>query len=172
MDRQYIESTQASQQARSNGAGWLRDLIAAPFIYGMVIPIALLDLSLGIYQHICFRAWRIPQVRRADYFQTVRYKLRDASLLDRLNCIYCEYANGVFAYAREVVGRTEQYWCPVRNAARKDPHTCYADFVHPEEMTDFITSRAATRSSLCESCSAETRACTPFMDVSQTGGTL
>jgi hypothetical protein len=28
------------------------------------------------------------------------------------------YANGVFAYVREVGSRTEQYWCPIKHARR------------------------------------------------------
>jgi len=44
--------------------------------------------------------------------------------------MYCGYANGVFAYVREVAGRTEQYWCPIRHARRvRGPHRHYHDFV-------------------------------------------
>jgi len=34
--------------------------------------------------------------------------------LEKLNCAYCSYGNGVIAYAREVAARTEQYWCPIK----------------------------------------------------------
>jgi hypothetical protein len=44
--------------------------------------------------------------------------------------MYCGYANGVFAYVREVAARTEQYWCPIRHARRmQSPHPHYREFV-------------------------------------------
>jgi hypothetical protein len=51
------------------------------------------------------------------------------NLIETLNCHYCAYGNGLLAYAREVAGRTEQYWCPVRHAARAaSPHRQYRHF--------------------------------------------
>jgi hypothetical protein len=44
--------------------------------------------------------------------------------------VFCGYATGVFAYVREVSGRTEQYWCPIRHAKRiRAPHPHYRGFV-------------------------------------------
>jgi len=33
----------------------VRNIISAPFIYSMIIPIAFFDLTITLYQHICFR---------------------------------------------------------------------------------------------------------------------
>ena len=41
---------------------WLRWLASAPFIYAMIIPIVFLDLTVSVYQAICFRLWKIPRV--------------------------------------------------------------------------------------------------------------
>jgi hypothetical protein len=38
--------------------------------------------------------------------------------LEKLNCVYCGYANGTLAYAREIAARTEQFWCPIKHARR------------------------------------------------------
>jgi hypothetical protein len=47
-------------------------------------------------------------------------------MLMRRTCV----SNGVFAYVREVAGRTEQYWCPIRHAKRiPAPHVHYRQFV-------------------------------------------
>jgi hypothetical protein len=36
----------------------------------------------------------------------------------------------VISYAQEVAGRTEQYWCPVKHAAKlKNPHSRYNNFI-------------------------------------------
>lgn len=105
------------------------NLITAPMIYSMILPIALCDLWTTVYQHICFRAYRIPRVRRSDYIVFDRHRLRYLNAIEIVNCLYCGYANGVIAYAREVAGRTEQYWCPIKHAARpRDPHAHYRHF--------------------------------------------
>jgi hypothetical protein len=98
-------------------------------IYVGVIPFGLLDLFLAIYQGICFPVYGIPKVRRADYIVFDRGRLKYLNLLERLNCIYCSYANGLFPYATEVAARTEQHWCPIKHAARqRAPHSRYARF--------------------------------------------
>ena len=90
--------------------------LTAPLIYALVVPFALLDVAVSLYQALCFRAWGIRRVRRRDYFAIDRHRLRYLNLLERLNCLYCSYANGLIAYVREIAARTEQYWCPIRHA--------------------------------------------------------
>ena len=49
--------------------------------------------------------------------------------LEKLNCAYCSYANGVVAFTREIAARTEQYWCPIKHARRLiGAHARYALF--------------------------------------------
>lgn len=105
-------------------------LLTAPVIYGMVIPLALLDLSVTIYQHICFRVYGIELVRRSDHVIIDRHMLAYLNLIEKFNCVYCGYGNGVIAYAREIAGRTEAYWCPIKHARRvADPHSSFASFM-------------------------------------------
>ena len=105
-------------------------VLTAPFIYALILPVALLDLMVTLYQLICFPAYGVPKVRRADYLIFDRGRLAYLNLIERLNCAYCSYANGVFAYAREVAGRTEQYWCPIKHARRVlGAHAYYANFI-------------------------------------------
>ena len=50
--------------------------------------------------------------------------------LQKLNCVYCGYGNGLISFVREVSGRTEAYWCPIKHASRvPDPHSRYPGFV-------------------------------------------
>ncbi len=105
-------------------------ILTAPFIYMLVIPFALLDLFLFVYQAVCFRVYGIPRVRRSDYFEFDRRYLAYLNLIEKLNCAYCSYGNGVIAYAREVGSVTEQYWCPIKHARRtQDAHARYLSFV-------------------------------------------
>jgi hypothetical protein len=106
------------------------NLLTAPVIYAMSVPIAFLDVSFSFYQAICFRAYGIARVRRSDYLVVDRHHLAYLNVIEKLNCEYCGYANGVFAYVREIAARTEQYWCPIRHARRiPAPHTRYRHFV-------------------------------------------
>lgn len=110
-------------------AGFLNVLVA-PVIYSAIIPIALVDLWITLYQHICFRAYGIPLVKRSTYIVVDRHHLAYLNTIEKLNCVYCGYGNGVFAYVREVAARTEQYWCPIKHAIRiRDPHARYLQFV-------------------------------------------
>ncbi len=105
------------------------NILTAPIIYAMILPIALLDLWITIYQAICFRAYGIARVKRSTYIVIDRHQLAYLNAIEKLNCVYCGYANGVFAYVREIAGRTEQYWCPIRHARRiRAPHPHYRDF--------------------------------------------
>jgi hypothetical protein len=93
-------------------------VLTAPLIYLMIVPIALLDFAVTIYQFICFPVCGIDKVRRTDYFVFDRGHLAYLNALERVNCAYCSYANGLFAYVREIAARTEQYWCPIKHARR------------------------------------------------------
>jgi hypothetical protein len=106
------------------------NLLTAPVIYSMIVPIALLDLWVSLYQAMCFRAYGIALVRRSTYIVIDRHHLAYLNTIEKLNCVYCGYANGVVAYVREVAGRTEQYWCPIRHAKRlRAPHAQYRQFI-------------------------------------------
>lgn len=67
---------------------------------------------------------------RGDYFVYDRDLLAYLNIIEKLNCTYCSYANGLAAYVKEIVGRTEQYWCPIKHACRiLHAHPHYRDFV-------------------------------------------
>jgi hypothetical protein len=110
-------------------ANWLT-LLTAPVIYALIVPILFLDVSITVYQHICFRAYGLPRVKRSDYFVFDRAHLAYLNLIEKVNCAYCSYGNGVMAYGREVVARTEQYWCPIKHARKiMAAHPYYTGFV-------------------------------------------
>ncbi len=97
----------------------LLTILSAPIIYVMIVPTLLMDLGLWIYQTICFPVYGIPKVRRSDHIVLDRHYLKYLNFLERLNCDYCSYFNGLSSYAMEVAARTEQYWCPIKHASGK-----------------------------------------------------
>jgi hypothetical protein len=111
------------QESKTSIGRWLLDsaplnFIAAPIIYGLIVPLAFLDICLSLYQIICFPIYRMEKVRRSDYVVMDRWQLRYLNLMERFHCAYCEYANGLIAYATEIAARTEQYWCPIKHARK------------------------------------------------------
>lgn len=104
-------------------------VLTAPFIYGMVIPLVFVDICVSIYQAVCFPIYGIPKVKRSDYFVYDRAGLAYLNMLQKLNCAYCSYGNGVAGYVREIAGRTEAYWCPIKHARKViGAHEHYARF--------------------------------------------
>ncbi|MEN9887818.1 MAG: hypothetical protein RL758_2396 [Pseudomonadota bacterium] len=93
-------------------------LLTAPVIYAGWPVFALLDVFVSVYQALCFPVYRIPKVRRRDYLVFDRTDLPYLNAIEKFNCFYCSYGNGVVAYAREISARTEQYWCPIKHARR------------------------------------------------------
>lgn len=105
-------------------------LLTAPVIYSLIVPFMLLDLLTTIYQHVCFPVYGIPRVKRSNYVIFDRRYLAYLNLVEKINCAYCSYANGVVAYVREIGSRTEQYWCPIKHARRLlGAHPRYSRFV-------------------------------------------
>jgi ElaB/YqjD/DUF883 family membrane-anchored ribosome-binding protein len=129
-------------------APW-RNIAVAPVIYAMVVPFALLDLSLTLYQWICFSAWGISRVPRGPYIVIDRHRLAYLNAIEKLNCVYCGYGNGVIAYARDIAGRTEQYWCPIRHATQlRAAHDRYKDFVDYGDAEGYRARLEALRAKL------------------------
>lgn len=106
------------------------NLITAPIIYGMILPMALLDFCLWFYQATCFPIYKIKKVNRSDYMIFDRHHLRFLNFIEKFHCIYCSYGNGLIAYAAEVLARTEQYFCPIKHARKMlGTHARYKAFV-------------------------------------------
>ena len=98
------------------GGGKLSHLLSAPVIYAMIVPAVILDASVTLYQAVCFPIYGIPKVRRSDHIVIDRRHLPYLNALQKLNCLYCGYFNGLIGYVREIAARTEQFWCPIRHA--------------------------------------------------------
>jgi hypothetical protein len=107
----------------------LLSLIVAPVIYSGVVAFLLLDLFLLVYQAVCFPIYQITKVKRAEYVVFDRGDLPYLNAVEKLNCAYCGYANGLMGFAREIAARTEQYFCPIKHARRiRAAHGHYSNF--------------------------------------------
>lgn len=127
----------------------LRHVASIPFIFALMLPMALLDLAITAYQWICFPLYRIPIVRRKDYWVFDRTHLAYLNVVEKLNCAYCSYGNGLAAYFTEIASRTEQYWCPIKHARRVlNAHPRYADFLDYGDAESYRKELQALRDQL------------------------
>jgi hypothetical protein len=118
----------------------LMTVVTAPVIYGMIVPFVILDITITLYQWICFPVYGIEKVKRSDYFIFDRYHLAYLNILEAVNCAYCSYGNGLMAYAGEIAGRTEQYWCPIKHARKAiSAHQHYIGFADFGDAETFRT---------------------------------
>ena len=107
----------------------LRHVVGAPFIYGMIIPAFILHICVELFHQVSFRLYGIPRVDSDRYFVIDRIHLSYLNWFEKFNCVYCGYFNGLMGYAREIAGRTEKYWCPIKHARRlHNTHSHYGDF--------------------------------------------
>jgi hypothetical protein len=124
-------------------------VLTAPVIYAGIVPFVLLDLFVSSYQAICFPVYRIQKVRRRDHIVFDRQYLSYLNALQKFNCLYCAYGNGVISYAREIAGRTEKYWCPIKHASRvKGTHRQYCDFCDYGDAEGFCKGQEKLRKEL------------------------
>jgi hypothetical protein len=71
------------------------NVLTAPVIYSGFVPFLMLDLFLWIYQASCFPIYGIPKVARSEYLVFDRTDLPYLNAVERFNCFYCSYANGL-----------------------------------------------------------------------------
>jgi hypothetical protein len=126
-------------------------MLVSPVIYAGIVPLLLLDLFVSLFQAVCFPIYGIAKIKRADYFVFDRHHLAYLNALEKLNCAYCSYANGLIAFAREIVARTEQYWCPIKHARRViGSHARYALFDDYGDGENYLTRLAELRKALAK----------------------
>lgn len=94
---------------------FFRHAVSFPFIWLVILPAIPMHLFGFFYQAICFRLYGIDRVQIRSFINFDREKLGYLSIFDKVNCAYCSYMNGLFAYISEIGRRTEYYWCGVKH---------------------------------------------------------
>ena len=134
---------QAHRKLKTNVFRWLvtnrpQNLITGPIIYGMVVPMVMMDFFVSFYQWVCFPIYGITRVRRSDYFVFDRHHLRYLNFIEVFHCTYCEYGNGLMGYMAEILARTEEYFCPIKHAHKiLGTHRHYNRFLDYGDAADY-----------------------------------
>ncbi len=124
----------------------LGNILSAPIIWAVLMPAVALDIAVSIYQAVCFPIYKIPKVRRQDYIVFDRRYLDYLNLIEKINCAYCSYFNGMIAYVQEIAARTEQYWCPIKHARRISTlHSRYQHFLDYGDAEAYRTRKEQIR---------------------------
>jgi hypothetical protein len=145
---------QAHRRLKTRFLYWLvtyrpQNLITGPVIYGMIVPLLMLDLFVTFYQAVCFPIYRVAKVRRASYIVLDRQHLEYLNFIEKFHCTYCAYASGLVAYVYEIVARTEEYFCPIKHARRiLGTHSRYRRFLDYGEAADYEARLEAFRVAL------------------------
>lgn len=115
--------------------GW-KKFLSAPFIYSVFIPLLFLDIFMELYHQIAFRLYGLKIVKRSDYIFIDRQKLKGLNIMQKINCMYCGYANGLLAYGVKIASETERYWCAIRHLNDKSLETLphHKEFLKREEF--------------------------------------
>ncbi len=109
----------------------IRNWLSFPFIWFMIFPLIILDITIEIYHHICFSLYGLKLVNRGQHIKIDRFKLKYLNLLQKVNCMFCGYANGLLAYSVSIAAETEKYWCGIKHQNDKD-------FKEPKHHKDFL----------------------------------
>lgn len=116
--RQYIKEAE------------ILNILTAPVIWSILFPAVFMDMVISFYQSVCFPVYGIPKVKRGDYIVIDRHYLSYLNGIEKINCAYCGYVNGLIGYVQEIAGRTEQYWCPIKHARKtRTMHKRYSKFL-------------------------------------------
>lgn len=145
---------QAHRRLKTGFFRWLvtyrpQNLITGPVIYGMIVPLLIIDLFVSFYQATCFPVYGIAKVRRGDFIVFDRQHLEYLNFIEKFHCTYCAYGSGLIAYMNEILARTEEYFCPIKHARKVlGSHARYARFLAYGDAPDYEAKLEEFRKSL------------------------
>ena len=93
----------------------LKVCLAGLVTWATVPGILLFDfLVVEPYHQIVFRLVGIPRFKRSDFILIWdRQKLEYLNWYQKLGCMYCGYVNGLAAYFKAIINRSEKHWCGI-----------------------------------------------------------
>lgn len=114
------------------------NLITGPIIYSMIVPLVILDVFVSFYQATCFPIYRITRLRRGDFIVFDRQQLEYLNFIEKFHCTYCAYASGLVSYVSAIIGKSEEYFCPIKHARRiLGSHARYNRFLDYGDAADY-----------------------------------
>lgn len=107
--------------------------VATFMIYSMIVPYVICDIWTNLYQIFYFKIMGIPTIDRREYFTLDRGKLSKLNVLQKTNCVYCGYINGLVAWQKAVANQTELYSCAIKHKEEIAGQEHHEEFFEYEE---------------------------------------
>jgi hypothetical protein len=87
--------------------------------YPLVVSFSVFLLPLYIYMLIFSRLYfwlrNQKQINIKDYYNYDRHQIAHLTLIDRIWCEYCEWANGTLQWTIAFTNEVERRYCPIQN---------------------------------------------------------
>jgi len=72
----------------------------------------------------------MPLGNPREYYVYRRKHVPYLNWFETFDIFFCSYFNCLVAYTREIAGRTEKYWCPIKHSRNiKGHHSQYSNFI-------------------------------------------
>ncbi len=114
-------------------------ILSAPVIYFGIFPFLFLDAFITVYQATCFPLYGLQKVNRRKYIRVKdRIHLPYLTLMQKINCAYCGYGNGLLQYSVAVAQETQRYWCGIRHK----PSPVFHEPVPEKDFLEYGNERA------------------------------
>jgi hypothetical protein len=124
------------QKGRSvKNPGFLLFVISQIVVWIGIIPIFIIDIYLSLYHSICFFIYDMPRVPRKEYIVIDRGKLKGLNWYQKMECMYCGYANGVAARFKTIANITEFYSCAIKHKTKARGQEHQKDFYEYKEFS-------------------------------------
>lgn len=93
--------------------------VSLVLILSMIIPLVIADTWCRLYHTVYFWINDMPKVPRDKYILIDRGRLKGLNIVQRFNCMYCDYANGAIAWMKAVINTTEVYSCAIKHSSKR-----------------------------------------------------
>ncbi len=124
--------------------GVFTPLVGYPLILSFSLFLLPLFLYMLFFNYVYFWLRKQKPIDRKKYVRYDRHMIASLSLVDKIWCEYCEWANGSLQWILAVLNEVEKRYCPIKN--KENPH-CHKvkewrkDFLSadhtPQEMKDY-----------------------------------
>lgn len=94
-------------------------LLGGLIVYTVAPALFLLHGAMIFVRQTAFRIFGIPRVPFSDYLLLDRAQLRKLNLVQRVGCVYCEYANALIAWTKANINILEAYSCAIKHSAHR-----------------------------------------------------
>jgi hypothetical protein len=94
---------------------FVMNFVAAISCYVCILGFIIMDILVTQFQIIYFGTYRIPKIKRKEYIIIDRHLLKKLNFFQKINCVYCGYANGMVGYVKAVVNQMELYSCAIKH---------------------------------------------------------